>query len=170
MLSVRLTETNNTIVAATIMCEHVKLTFLFFMLQENSFKSTSSDDDTKLLLKDAENCVSIMESKVDKSAFTAIQYNRTFKYVTSFFKIDKRHLIKCFSFSLRRDRFSKPLQDANKKNLNTKTANDKSNVYKPSNQNLSSSLSRVDCGRFSLRTPRAPQPNSVCKICVLKLK
>lgn len=51
------------------------------MLQENSFKSTSSDDDTKLLLKDAENCVSMMEAKVDKTAYTAIQYNRTFKYI-----------------------------------------------------------------------------------------
>jgi len=109
-------------------------------LSENSLKSTSSDDDTKLLLKDAENCVSMMEAKVDKTAFTAIQYNRT--------------------FNLRRDRFSKPLQDANKKNVNTKTADNKPNIYKPSNQNLSSSLSRVDCGRFSLRTSRAPQPNS----------
>lgn len=67
-------------------------------------------------------------------------------------------------FSLRRDRFSKPLQDTTKKNVEPKTANDKSNLYKPSTQNLSSSLSRVDCGRYSLRTSRAPQPNSVTKI------
>lgn len=65
-------------------------------------------------------------------------------------------------FSLRRDRFAKPQQDSNKKNVDFKTANDKSNLYKPSNQNLSSSLSRVDCGRYSLRTSRVPQPNSVC--------
>lgn len=67
-------------------------------------------------------------------------------------------------FSLRRDRFTKPSQDTNKKNANPKTASDKSNLYKPPSQNLSSSLSRVDCGRYSLRTSRAPQPNSVCVI------
>lgn len=53
------------------------------------------------------------------------------------------------------------MQDINKKNVNPKTVNEKSNLYKPSSQNLSSSLSRVDCGRYSLRTSRAPQPNSV---------
>lgn len=53
------------------------------------------------------------------------------------------------------------MQDINKKNVNQKTVNEKSNLYKPSSQNLSSSLSRVDCGRYSLRTSRAPQPNSV---------
>lgn len=62
---------------------------------------------------------------------------------------------------MRRDRFAKPQQDTNKKNVDSKTANDKSNLYKPSSQNLSSSLSRVDCGRYSLRTSRVPQPNSV---------
>lgn len=62
---------------------------------------------------------------------------------------------------MRRDRFTK-LQDSNKKTVDTKTANDKSNLYKPTSQNLSSSLSRVDCGRYSLRTSRVPQPNSVC--------
>jgi len=67
-------------------------------------------------------------------------------------------------FSLRRDRFAKPQQDTNKKNLESKTTNDKSNLYKPSSQNLSSSLSRVDCGRYSLRTSRVPQPNSVCGV------
>lgn len=65
------------------------------------------------------------------------------------------------SFSLRRDRFTKPLQNTNKKNVDIKTANDKSNLNKPASHNLSSSLSRVDCGRYSLRTPRVPQPNSV---------
>lgn len=109
-------------------------------LSENSVKSISSDDDTRLLLKDAENCVSILEAKVEKTGHTAIQYNRT--------------------FNLRRDRFAKPQQDTNKKNVDSKTANDKSNLYKSSSQNLSSSLSRVDCGRFSLRTSRVPQPNS----------
>lgn len=49
------------------------------MFQGNSVKSTSSDDDTRILLKDAENCVSMMEAKVDKTSHTAIQYNRTFK-------------------------------------------------------------------------------------------
>ncbi|VVC27305.1 Hypothetical protein CINCED_3A018440 [Cinara cedri] len=109
-------------------------------LSENGIKSISSDDDTKLLLKDAENCVSILEAKVEKTAHTAIQYNRT--------------------FNLRRDRFAKPLQDTNKKPVDTKTSSDKSNLHRPSSQNLSSSLSRVDCGRYSLRTSRAPQPNS----------
>lgn len=66
-------------------------------------------------------------------------------------------------FSLRRDRFAKSSQDTNKKPVDTKTSNDKSNLYKPPSQNLSSSLSRVDCGRYSLRTTRAPQPNSVRK-------
>lgn len=67
-------------------------------------------------------------------------------------------------FSLRRDRFTKSLQETNKKNVDQKTVNEKTNLYKPSSQNLSSSLSRVDCGRYSLRTSRAPQPNSVCWI------
>ncbi|XP_027847541.2 uncharacterized protein LOC114127495 [Aphis gossypii] len=109
-------------------------------LSENSAKSISSDDDTRLLLKDAENCVSMLEAKVEKTGHTAIQYNRT--------------------FNLRRDRFTKLQQDTNKKIVDSKTANDKSNLYKPSSQNLSSSLSRVDCGRYSLRTSRVPQPNS----------
>ncbi|KAL4103729.1 hypothetical protein QTP88_019073 [Uroleucon formosanum] len=109
-------------------------------LSENSVKSISSDDDTRILLKDAENCVSLLEAKVEKNVHTTIQYNRT--------------------FNLRRDRFAKPQQDTNKKNVDFKTANDKSNLYKPSSQNLSSSLSRVDCGRYSLRTSRVPQPNS----------
>ncbi|XP_025421819.1 uncharacterized protein DDB_G0284459 [Sipha flava] len=109
-------------------------------LSENSVKSASSDDDTRLLLKDAENCVSILEAKVDKTSHASIQYNRT--------------------FNLRRDRFSKPLQDTTKKKVEPKTANDKPNLYKQSTPNLSSSLSRVDCGRYSLRTSRAPQPNS----------
>lgn len=70
--------------------------------------------------------------------------------------------LKIFNFfSLRRDRFTKSLQETNKKNVEQKTANEKTNLYKPSSQNLSSSLSRVDCGRYSLRTSRAPQPNSV---------
>ncbi|XP_015371448.1 PREDICTED: uncharacterized protein LOC107167073 [Diuraphis noxia] len=109
-------------------------------LSEISVKTISSDDDTRLFLKDAENCVSMLEAKVEKTGHTAIQYNRT--------------------FNLRRDRFAKPQQDTNKKNLDSKTTNDKSNLYKPSSQNLSSSLSRVDCGRYSLRTSRVPQPNS----------
>lgn len=62
-------------------------------------------------------------------------------------------------FSLRRDRFAKSSQDTKK----TVDTNDKSNLYKSPSQNLSSSLSRVDCGRYSLRTSRAPQPNSVRK-------
>lgn len=69
---------------------------------------------------------------------------------------------------MRRDRFTKLQQDTNKKNVDSKTANDKSNLYKPSSQNLSSSLSRVDCGRYSLRTSRVPQPNSVCSYTYLK--
>lgn len=71
-------------------------------------------------------------------------------------------------FSLRRDRFSKPLQEMSKKPVDTKTVSDKSNLNKPSSQNLSSSLSRVDCGRYSLRTSRVPQPNSVCKTTFLE--
>lgn len=47
-----------------------------------------------MLLKDAENCVSMMEAKVEKTCHTAIQYNRTFKYVAllSFFKVYKKQL------------------------------------------------------------------------------
>lgn len=105
----------------------------------------------------------MMEAKVDKTGYTAIQYNRTFKYVALLLFLNKFNTL-YFYFSLRRDRFSKPLQDTNKKNVDTKTANDKSNLYKPSSQNLSSSLSRVDCGRYSLRTSKAPQPNSVYTI------
>jgi len=47
-------------------------------------KCISSDDDTRLFLKDAENCVSMLEAKVEKTSHTAIQYNRTFKYESYF--------------------------------------------------------------------------------------
>ncbi|XP_050425987.1 dentin sialophosphoprotein [Adelges cooleyi] len=109
-------------------------------LSENSIKNTSSDDDTRSILKDAENCVNMMEAKVDKAGgHTSIQYNRT--------------------FNLRRDRFSKASDDFTKKN-DIKAVNGKSGLTKPSTQTLSSSMSRVDCGRYSLRTSRVPQPNS----------
>lgn len=49
-----------------------------------------------MLLKDAENCVSMMEAKVEKTSHTAIQYNRTFKYIAllPLFKVYKNNLIK----------------------------------------------------------------------------
>ncbi|XP_050528835.1 myb-like protein D [Daktulosphaira vitifoliae] len=108
-------------------------------LSDKSVKNASSDDDTRSILRDAENCMNMMEAKVDKANnYKSIQSNRT--------------------FNLRRDRFSKPSEDSKKKQ-DLKTGNDKSCLSKTS-QNLSSSMSRVDCGRFSLRTTKAVQPNS----------
>jgi len=111
----------------------------------------------------------MLEAKVEKTGHTAIQYNRTFKYDSLFSSSKFLNFNKILNnFSLRRDRFTKLQQDTNKKNVDLKTANDKSNLYKPSSQNLSSSLSRVDCGRYSLRTSRVPQPNSVRSYTYLK--